>query len=36
MPEGSGDGICLHCEQVDDLLSLAAEMNEVVVKEYEV
>lgn len=35
MPEGSGDSTSLHCEPVDDLLSLAAELNEEVIEEYE-
>lgn len=35
MPEDSGDDICWHCEQVNDLLSWVAELKEEVVKEYE-
>lgn len=35
MPEGTGDNTWSHCDQVDDLLSLVAELNEEVVKEYE-
>ncbi|KFQ60646.1 hypothetical protein N334_01172, partial [Pelecanus crispus] len=30
VPEGSGDGRCLWCDQVDDLLSLVAELKEEV------
>ena len=30
MPEGSGDTSCARCDQVDDLLSLVAELKEEV------